>query len=94
MGKLARYDQCASVALALGASEFRDAYITDWCHTEKKWMEDIIYNLKVQQERYPHKAMEAYTALSRVKDDFLPLKLIGSLYDQMAQLVRTMEMKD
>lgn len=60
----------------------------------KRRIEDSMWDLKLQWDRYLYEAKETSTSLSAVKNVFLHLKLIGSLFDQMAQLAGIVEMKD
>lgn len=57
-------------------------------------MEDNIHDLKLQHDRYLHEVKKPSTSLSRVKNILLPLKLVGSIFDQVAHLVRVVSMKD
>lgn len=93
MEKLSRYTQHVSAALGLGAIGHWEAFQTNQHHDEQKCMEDSIQDIKLQWNRYLHEAKESITSFSRVNNTFLTLKLTGSLFDQVAQLVRTMEMK-
>lgn len=93
MGKLSRYTQHVSIALALGEIGHWEAFQTNQDYAEQKCMEDSIQDIKLQRKRYLHEAKEAITFFSRVNNTFLTLKLIGSLLDKVAQLVRIMDMK-
>lgn len=57
-------------------------------------MEDNTCDLKLQRDRCLHKSKEVPTFLSEVKNDLFPLKFVGPPFDQVSELVRTMEMKD
>lgn len=61
-------------------------------------MVENICDLKLQRNWYMHEAKETSTSLSlsEVKNDLLPLKLVGSLSDQVAKLAKiaTMKYKD
>lgn len=57
-------------------------------------MKDIIYELMIQLDRYMNEEKELSTSLSMVKNVLVPLKLSGSLSDQVANLVRIVALKD
>lgn len=57
-------------------------------------MKDNIRDLKLKWDRYLHEVKEASTSLSRVNNVLIPLKLAGSLFGQVAHLVKTVVMKN
>lgn len=65
MGTLARYTQCASAALALGASSQWEVFWPDWHDAKMKLMEKNIYDLKLQRDIYLHGAKETSMSLLR-----------------------------
>lgn len=52
MGKLAKYIRRTSAALALGASDHQEAFLSNQTHAEKQCMKDNILGLKIQRDRY------------------------------------------
>lgn len=57
-------------------------------------MNDNVRDLKHHWDKYLYKVKISYTSLFKVDNALLPLKLVGSLSDQVARLVKTAVMKD
>lgn len=57
-------------------------------------MEGSVCDLRLHRHKYMHELNKTSTSLSGVDNDLLPLKLVGSLSDQVAHLIKNMAMKD
>lgn len=69
-------------------------FFSDWHHAEKQRLEESVHDLKLQRDKYLEEVNKAFIYLTGEDNDLLPLKLVHSLPDQMAHMVKIMAIKD